>query len=297
MTTETATLMKLDSSMDRTSPETRSLALRTIENGGILFLPQAGFELTDHEREIVLDSSVTLPTRREKASLNGRPTVVFDPDRGEIFNNRMKRPNRDDLKAMMARYSQWAEMLITHLLPSYSPTLVRDRVTFRPCKRAKPQGLHVDASYGRPTEGRGMLRVFCNINPSGQPRVWQIGEHFEPFASRFVPSARIKRANIVQRTLAHYGVLKGLPTAYDNLMAYIRGHAKNNKRYNASCPRRTFEFPVGSAWIAITDLVLHGALSGQYSLDQTFFLPASTMSEPEKSSLRILERLSGAQLS
>jgi hypothetical protein len=55
-------------------------------------------------------------------------------------------------------------------------------------------------------------------------------------------------------------------------------------------------FPTGSAWIAITDLVLHGASSGQHSLDQTFFLPAEAMREPALSSLRILERLSGRNL-
>jgi len=292
----TAELVEFAVTVDRTSSETRSTALKTIENGGVLFLPQAGFELTDREREIVLDSSVTLPTRREKASLNGRPTVVFDPDRGKILSNRVRRPERDDLEAMMSRYSDWAATLAAQLLPSYASTLVRDRLTFRPCKRVIPQGLHVDASYGRPTEGRGMLRVFCNINPTGQPRIWHIGEPFESFASRFVPSAKIRHAGLIQRVLSRYGVLKGLPTAYDNLMAYIRGQAKNNEAYKASCPRRVFEFPAGSVWIALSDLVLHGALSGQYSLDQNFFLPPSTMSEPDKSSLKILERLSGTKL-
>jgi len=42
--------------------------------------------------------------------------------------------------------------------------------------------------------------------------------------------------------------------------------------------------------------VLHGAISGQHSLDQTFFLPTAAMHDPSRSSLRILERLSGHRL-
>ena len=42
--------------------------------------------------------------------------------------------------------------------------------------------------------------------------------------------------------------------------------------------------------------VLHGAMSGQHSLDQTFYLPVEAMNDPSRSSLRILERLTGEAL-
>ena len=38
------------------------------------------------------------------------------------------------------------------------------------------QPLHIDSAYGYPTQGRGMLRIFCNIDPLDRPRVWQLGE-------------------------------------------------------------------------------------------------------------------------
>jgi len=291
-----AKLVEFDETMDRESPAVRALALETMENGGVLYLPKGGFSLTPREREIVLDASVTLPTRRERKSDNGRPTVVFDPNIGKILRSRIRSPEREELESAMARYSEWAENLVKQLLPSYAGNLVRDRITFRPCERTKRQGLHVDSSYGRPTEGRGMIRVFCNINPNGRPRVWQIGEDFEIFAQRYLDSVHIRNTNPVQRLLANLGITKGKRTAYDNLLADIRGKAKHDKDFQANSPRRIFEFPVGSAWIAITDLALHGAISGQYSLDQTFFLPIETMSEPENSSLRILERLTGEAL-
>lgn len=295
-TSLTAELMEIDAATELTSPEVQANVLHTLENGGIIYLPKSGFELSEREREMILDSSVTLPTRRERESRNGRPTVIYDPEQAKILSNRIRQPARREFELMMARYSDWTEKLLARLLPSYAPSLVIDRLTFRPCERAKPQGLHVDASYGRPTEGRGMLRVFCNINPTGRPRVWQVGEHFEAFANRYLGSAKIRKTHPVEKLMAGLGIVNGRRTAYDHLMADIRGQGKRDEAFQADSPQRVVEFPVGSAWIAITDLVLHGARSGQYSLDQTFFVPASCMAEPEKSSLRILERLSGESL-
>lgn len=289
-------ILELPPDSDRNAPGFRERIRAMLEAGGILFLPRAGFELTERERKLVADAAITLPTRRERESRNGRPTVIYDPARGHILRTRISDPERRDLEAMMARYSDWAAALVADLLPAYTDKLVRDRLTYRPCERADAQGLHVDASYGRPTEGRGMLRVFCNIHPGGRPRVWRVGETFEPFARRFVPSARTPRTSRLEAVLAQLGVTRGRRTAYDRLMADIRGQAKKDKDYQATAPQRVVSFPTGSAWIAITDLVLHGASSGQHSLDQTFFLPPEAMDEPARSSLRILERLSGRTL-
>ena len=83
---------------------------------------------------------------------------------------------------------------------------------------------------------------------------------------------------------------------YDLLMADIRGQVKKDNDYQEHGPQHVVSFPAGAAWIAITDLVLHAASSGQHSLDQTYFLPPEVMGDPECSSLRILERLSGRNL-
>jgi len=292
---EAARVVEIDSRARRNSHEVRALALETLEGGGIVLL-RDGFQLTRRERELVADASVTLPTRKERESRNGRPTVIFDPDRGKILHTRMRNPERRELEAMMARFGEWAETLVHELFPGYAAALVRDRVTFRPCERANPQALHVDASYGRPTEGRGMLRVFSNINPGDHVRVWQVGEGFEPFVRRFLPATKPKNVGLTDRLLARLGVTHGLRTNYDLLMEALRAQAKSDETYQSVAPRRVVEFPAGSAWIAITDLLLHGAISGQHSLDQTFFLPPTAMQRPERSSLRILEHLSGRAL-
>jgi hypothetical protein len=289
-------ILELPPDTDRNVRGFREYIRDTLEAGGILFLPRAGFELSERERTLVADAAVTLPSRRERESRNGRPTLIYDPARGHILRTRISGPEREELEAMMARYSEWASSLVADLLPDYTGKLVRDRLTYRPCERADAQGLHVDASYGRPTEGRGMLRVFCNIHPGGRARIWRVGETFEPFARRFVPSARTPRTSRLEALLAHLGVTRGRRTAYDRLMADIRGQVKKDEDYQTNAPQRIVSFPPGSAWIAITDLVLHGASSGQHSLDQTFFLPPEAMDEPARSSLRILERLSGRTL-
>jgi len=42
--------------------------------------------------------------------------------------------------------------------------------------------------------------------------------------------------------------------------------------------------------------VSHAAMSGQYQLEQTFLLPIGAMREPQRSPLRVLERLKGRRL-
>jgi len=55
-------------------------------------------------------------------------------------------------------------------------------------------------------------------------------------------------------------------------------------------------FPAGATWLCFTDQVLHAALSGHSALEQTFHLPVDAMARPERSPLRVLERLTGRVL-
>ena len=239
---------------------------------------------------------------------DGRPTIIFDPARGHIkkyhyaqVRGKMMRAKvrdtaRPDIEAIMARYGKWAEYVIAQLFPSYQGALDRKRVTYRPFPRNSTQSLHIDSSYGYPTQGRGMLRIFSNINPTNRPRIWQLGEPFEPFVRRFLPSVHLNKPSWVSSILARLGIVDGTKTKYDQYVAALRGLGIRDKEYQRTAPRRVMEFPAGSSWIAITDLVLHGAISGQHSLDQTFYLPVEAMKDPSRSSLRILERLIGEAL-
>ena len=48
--------------------------------------------------------------------------------------------------------------------------------------------------------------------------------------------------------------------------------------------------------MAFTDQVSHAAMAGQFQLEQTFLLPIDAMLDPQRSPLRILERLIGRPL-
>jgi len=299
-------VLRLDDGGGLAAPEVRRDALEMLESGGVVLLLKSGFELLARERELIADLRNFLVEETEIG--NGRPTIIFEPGRRKIarFNfafagrklvrAQIKKAVLPDIERMMERYSTWAGELLAGLLPRYAPALEWDRVTYRPNQRNAIQPLHVDSAYGYPTQGRGMLRVFCNIDPLRRPRVWQIGEPFESFARRFLPSVHPRSPGWAPALLARFGVVGGAKTPYDLLLAELRRLGKRSDEYQRTAPRRIVDFPPGACWIALTDLVLHGAISGQHSLDQTFFLPATAMNDPSHSSLRILERLSGRRL-
>ena len=295
--------------LDEIDPSQRGVrrdALEALESGGVVLLPRSGFKLTARERELLSDLRNILA--KEPDNVNGRPTIIFDPSRGRMarFNYaysgwrlvraEIRRSAVPDLEGMLVRFGAWAQDLIASLFPRYVSVLARDRITYRPTQRSATQPLHVDSAYGYPTQGRAMLRIFCNIDPLDRPRVWQIGEPFEAFARRFLPSVHLREPGWTGSLLARLGVVGGAQTPYDLMIAELRRLGKRDQEYQRTAPRRVVEFPTGSAWLALTDLVLHGAMSGQHSLDQTFFLPPEGMSNPSRSSLRILERLSGCHL-
>lgn len=291
----TVKIVELPAEAGLESREARERALETLESGGVVYLPWHGFELTAREQELLVDADAMLPTRKERESRTGRPTLVFDPTTRKTERTRIRRPVLRELESMMLRFTEWAERTVHDLLPSYAPALERERVTFRPVPRSRTQGLHVDSSYGHPTEGRGMLRLFTNVDPEKRVRAWQVGEPFEPYAKRFLPPIR-ERTRPLAWLLQQLGILKGRQTRYDRLMADLREVAKNEPDYQATAPRRRVEFPAGASWLAITDIVTHGALEGRNNLDLTFYLPADAMRDPSRSSLRVLERLTGRRL-
>lgn len=92
------------------------------------------------------------------------------------------------------------------------------------------------------------------------------------------------------------GITRGRRMPYDHVMRQLRNIVKVDTDYQKHATRRIVEFPTGSSWVVFTDGVLHGALSGQYAFEQTFLLDVKTMHQPERSPLRILERLQGRRL-
>jgi len=79
-------------------------------------------------------------------------------------------------------------------------------------------------------------------------------------------------------------------------MLQLHDRMKADEEFQRASPQTGVDFPSGSTWLAFTDQVSHAAMSGQYQLEQTFLLPVEAMNEPERSPLRVLERVKGRPL-
>ena len=274
------------------SPADQAEALSALEQGEVVVLPNLRFDLS-HGEEALLDGSVS----------DGRSkNISFDPAGGRLRGAQGDSERLILIRRMMERFSGWSAAVIGALLPGYGEALQLGKTSFRPCEietrptspRKDDKRLHVDAFPSQPVQGRRILRLFANIDPE-RPRVWNVGEPFEPFATRFLPGAgpRIPGSGWLMELLQ---LTKGRRTAYDHAMLRLHDLAKEDSVYQETAIRRRVEFPPGSSWIVFTDATLHAALEGRHALEQTFLLPVETMADEAMSPLRTLERLTGRAL-
>lgn len=270
--------------------DTRERAIEALEGGGIVVLPELTFELGADE-QVFLDPAVVEQPRRHA----GRARIIFEPGSRKLRKAKLDGEERGDLGAMVGRYAEWAHKLVADLFPDYGPALRLGPSTFRPCARARPQGLHVDSFFFVPTQGQRVLRLFTNVDPAGAPRVWQVGETFDPFARRFIAKVR-REIPASGWLLERLRLTNGRRTAYDHAMRQLRNLAKHDAEFQRTAGRETIEFPSGTTWLVFTDGVLHGAVSGQFAFEQTFLLPVEAMRTPARAPLRILERMLGRRL-
>lgn len=207
------------------------------------------------------------------------------------------------LTAMLDRFGRGAEALVRGLLPRYAASLERARTSFRPAEiagrtttpRHDDKRLHVDAFPTRPMRGRRILRLFSNVAPEGVMREWRVGEPFPDFAAQFLPKLKPMAPGRAW-AMNLLGLTKGPRSPYDHLMLGLHDAGKLDGNYQAKAPRVVLSFPPGSTWMCFTDAVLHAALAGRCALEQTFHVPVEAMAEPDRSPLKVLERLSGRAL-
>ena len=264
-----------------------------LEAGKVLYFPNLRFAIEGGETAL-LDPALADPNRKN---------ISLDPAGGALHGVLGDTVTQSAVRALVARYQQNARSLIDGLLPEYNgklrpaPTSLRlMRVETRHTSWRKDDSrLHVDAFPSRPNRGERILRVFTNVNPHGEPRVWRVGEPFEQMAKRFLP--RIKPqlpGSAWLLSLLH--ITKSPRSAYDHLMLHLHDGMKADLDYQQSCPQETMPFPSGSVWVCFSDQTSHAVMSGQFMLEQTYFLPVRAMVQPECAPLGILERLKGRAL-
>jgi hypothetical protein len=275
------------------SKEEQSQAVSSLEGGKILLFPHLPFQLQHQETKFLS------PLYNDKKAKN----ISYLPNTQTLRCAPCSEQDRAQLKDMVARFSQYATQLIHHLFPAYVKALEVGRTSYRPVEvlgrqqsyRQDDTRLHVDAFPATPNQGRRLLRVFSNINPNGVDRVWRVGEPFENVAQRFLPQVPKQRCGSAA-LLKALKITKSYRTAYDHIMLQIHDRMKADMHYQQTVDQEVVRFNPGMTWIVQTDHVSHAAMSGQFLLEQTFYLPVEAMVVPERSPLKTLERMTGRAL-
>lgn len=268
-----------------------------IEGGQVLHFPRMPFVLEPGEARF-LDTRWS-DGKAKNISLRG----IGDPN---IEALRGATGNPEDLaalRAMIARYRDHATSLVDRLFPHYRGHLKRGNTSLRPFRvedretswRKDDTRLHVDAFPSNPTRGLRLLRVFTNLNLDGKPRVWRVGEPFEPFARAFVP--RVPRPLPGSAwLLAALHITKARRSEYDHYMLGLHDAGKADLDYQRDSPQRTVDLMPGTTWVVYSDQVQHAVMSGQYMMEQTFYLEPGAEKRPETAPRAVLERLLGHAL-
>ena len=275
-----------DASWDCDGP-TRSVEA-VLEDGQVLSFPQLPFVLSESERRF-LD---------ERWADGQAKNISLRWPGGERRGAAGEASDLAALKAMITRYAELSEAFALRLFPHYRGTLRRGNTSFRPARlagretswRKDDTRLHIDAFPSNPMHGTRLLRVFCNVNPNGQPREWRVGEPFPAHARRYLAS--ITRPLPGSAWLMHaIGVTKRRRTEYDHVMLQLHDQAKADLEFQRNAPQARVDFAPGTTWVVYSDQVLHAAMGGQHMLEQTFYLDVEHLQRPETSPLRTLERL------
>lgn len=264
-----------------------------LEGGNVLYFPKLAFRFSDREQRFLSrqwadEKAKNISYRGEAAPIQG--ALGTPAEQAEI-------------KAVLARYAASAESLVKALFPHYATKLRKGFASYRTAQvegrksswRKDDTRLHVDAFPSNPTAGRRLLRVFANVNPVGVPRVWRVGEPFADHARRFMAGAPAPLPGSAWLLNALH-ITKSLRTPYDHYMNQLHDRGKADLRYQAESPQATFGFPAGTVWIVYSDQVLHAVMSGQYMMEQTFYLEPDDLHDPATAPLRVLEAIAGRAL-
>jgi hypothetical protein len=274
------------------APSIQEEAIRAAESGSVIIFPNLAFAL--EERELKFLSPKTLHKSKN---------VSYNPATTSVGGTSATGLELEELRGLLSRFSLATDRLVRQLFPSYSNGLQQGRTSLRPVEvagrvaswRADDTRLHVDSFPSTPTRGKRILRVFSNINHEGRPRVWRIGGAFPDVASRFQPSLRAPAWG------SHLGmyllrITKSMRSPYDHYMLQLHDRMKGDQEYQTAGDQVTHSFPAGSTWLAYTDQVPHAAMSGIHQLEQTFYVPVSSLRNETTAPLRVLEGLMGRRL-
>jgi len=289
------------------SPDQSRAWCAQLESGDILYFPQTPIAIPDGDLRFLLGQQQT------DSSLH--KNIAYKPNIDKLSGVDTKTADAQAvarLQSIMRWYSKSVTEFLTGFLAPYNANWQLDYASFRPQEeegRDLPQRrrndlLHTDAFPTRPTHGARILRFFNNIHPS-RTRDWVVSDPFAKTVKQFAPGEIAPhRDGAVSRAAKSLGRGIGLGAAipsikrspYDDFMMRFHNFLKENPRFQADCPKYSFDFPPGSSWMVYTDTVPHAVLAGQYALEQTFLVRPEVLVAPQISPLKVLEEIAGAQL-
>jgi 3-deoxy-D-manno-oct-2-ulosonic acid (Kdo) hydroxylase len=274
-----------------------------LERGEILFFHRPPFDFSKRDGDFLLS--------QHWAELRMHKNVSYRPADDVLRGVSGSAPAIERIHSALRNYSTHVIDFVSKFLSPYADQRILDFASFRPFEEdgrdlplhKRNDLLHVDAFPSRPTRGGRILRVFTNLNPT-KPRVWQTTGPFESIAREFAQDAGLPKIaandSLLTRTVQEWGRKLGVRgmgrTPYDVFMLRFHDFLKENSRFQTSCPKSHLEFPPLATWMVFTDGVAHAVLSGQYALEQTFLIPASTLVAPDQAPYRILENIAGRPL-
>jgi hypothetical protein len=263
-------------------------AIEALEQGKIVCFPQLAFELLAEEQLFLQPDYLSIKTKN----------ISFNINSDELKGVESEEVKLTHLKSLLRRYAQYTHSLINALFPEYSAELIQARTSFRPAEiagrktsyRKDDTRLHVDSFTATPVQGKRILRVFTNVNPNNAARVWRVGEPFAEVAQQFLPKVRLAVPGVAG-ILKLLRITKTLRSQYDHIMLHIHDKMKADLSYQVAAKQEKVDFWPGTTWVVFTDQVSHAAMSGQFLLEQSFYLPVEAMHDQSLSPLRVLESM------
>ena len=257
----------------------------SLECGEVIYLPHNAFDVLHAERWIFNEHLLAAKYKNISYSYLKAQLSGYDANFLNIHQYTV-----DTLQALMQRFALFAKNLIDSMFPHYTNTLLWGRTSYRPAeiknrstsKRKDDTRLHVDAFAATPVHGLRILRVFSNVNPYNIPRIWMLGEDFTDVIKRFKPQLTPYRPWLA-KLLYMLHMTKSVRSKYDHIMLQLHDAMKLDDRYQALVHKMQVNFLPQTSWICFSDQTSHAAISGQFLMEQTFYLPESGMLFPEKS--------------
>lgn len=274
------------------SAKEKSQWAKDLESGKVLFIENFNFKILPEEKkfftpEILLKNSknISLDLKNNIKGLN-----LSNDDSKELIK-------------MISRFRSEAKKLIISTFPKYKKHIQLAPTSFRPIDvssrktswRADDTKLHIDAFPSRPNYGIRILRVFINVNPKGDARLWRIGENINAIAEKYIH--KVKPFSPIKAKILYWlGITKSLRSEYDHIMLEMHDLMKKDNYYQKRSSQILVPFKPQTVWICFSDQTAHAAMSGQYMIEQTFYIHPSNQYNSEKSPIEILQKTTGKKL-